>query len=156
MSPPLYYGKPPPIYWLFLSFPLCNSTLILTDWKIELVKNGKQWCKLTWRATGCLIHNLEVAQCSRAQASQIYYSCFLLSPTLPAMKIKDPLLDEESQVFELILLPGVVVLVYWSTDWWPVKLGIWCNWLWLSWFKWTIRSCDEVGLSALCYWSSRR
>lgn len=76
-----------------------------------LVKNGKWWCELTRGATGCLIHNLEAAQCSRAQASHIHYSCFLLSRTLPAMKIKDPLLDEESQVFEWMLLTGVGVVL---------------------------------------------
>lgn len=146
-------------YRHFLWFPLCSSTLILTDCKIKMVKNGKWWCELTERATGCLIHNLEAAQCSRAQASHIYYSCFLLSPTLPVMQIKDPLLDEELQVSELILLAGVVVLVFWSTDWQPVKLGIWHNWLWLSCEinLWTSRSCDEVHrMRGLCYWSNRR
>lgn len=47
--------------------------------------------KLTRKATGCLIHNLEAAQCSRAQAFGIHYSCVLLSPTLPGMKMKDRL-----------------------------------------------------------------
>lgn len=122
------------------------------------MKNGKWWYELTQRATGCLIHNLNVAQCSRAQASHIYYSCFLLSPTLPGMKIKDPLLDEELRVFGLIFIAGSVVLVFWGTDWQPVKLGIWRNWLLLSWFKWfryTSRRWAEVHLCAFYYWLSR-
>lgn len=73
----------------------CTSALISTDCKIEPVKNSEWWCELTRGATRCLIHNLEAAQSSRAQASHIHYSCFLLSPTLPVMEIKDPLLDEE-------------------------------------------------------------
>jgi len=68
-------------------------------------------------STGCLIHNLEAARRSRARGSRIHYSCFLLSPTSPAMEITDPLLDEDEQLFELILLTDVILLVMLKSSW---------------------------------------
>lgn len=85
--------------------PFCLLVFVLLSYQRVLLPvtlhgyqpaaDGAGGAPVTRRAAGCLIHNLEVAQCSRARAACIHYSCFLLNSTLPAMKIKDPLLDED-------------------------------------------------------------